>query len=179
VKVSLLRPDPSCKTDCREIKDKDKGTQTYRLFDRVKLESLATRLLQKDDILTFALKNEDTERDYYVYLLDLTPDGSIHAVFPSPEDRQEHARVNAGEERDLSKATGLQLDARGVETLKVIVSRKPIDVRLFEAEGYRGVQKSALNPLERLLVELMDTRGQAISLQEDDWGTVQVEFAVK
>ncbi len=79
----------------------------------------------------------------------------------------------------MSKETGLRLDARGVETLKVIVSRQPIDVRLLEAEGYRGVQRSALNPLERLLIELMDTRGETISLQEDDWGTVQVEFAVK
>ncbi len=65
VTVALLRPDPSCKTDCREIKDRDKGTQTYRQFDPVKLESLATQRLQVEDILTFALKNEDPEGDYY------------------------------------------------------------------------------------------------------------------
>lgn len=95
VMVSLLRPDPGCKTKCREL-----GTETYRQFDRVKLESLATQQLQVEDILTLALKNEDPERDYYVYLLDLSPDGGIHPVFPSPEDRQEHARVKAGEERE-------------------------------------------------------------------------------
>jgi hypothetical protein len=44
---------------------------------------------------------------------------------------------------------------------------------------YRQVRGGSLNPLERLLSEAMYTRGQAVSLSQDDWGTLQVEFEVK
>jgi hypothetical protein len=89
---------------------------------------------------------------------------------------KEHARVDPGTTRDLSSETALWFNAPGRETVKVIASAEPIDVRLFEMEGYP--ERGFKNPLERLLAQAMGTRGAVVSLREADWGTLQVEFPV-
>jgi hypothetical protein len=73
----------------------------------------------------------------------------------------------------------LLLNTPGAELIKLIATREPIDVRLFESADYRLVRGGSLNPLERLLSEAMYTRGQAVSVSRDKWGTLQAEFEVK
>ena len=102
-------------------------------------------------------------------------------IFPNSSENAEYARLAAGESRDLSRETALLLNTPGEEMVKVIASRQPIAINLFEAKGYedfRDQRGSGLNPLERLLAEAMFTRGNVIAVGESDWGTRQVEFPV-
>jgi hypothetical protein len=137
-----------------------------------------------DDLLTFSVTNEDSQ-DYYVYLLDIAPDGGIHAIFPLPQHIAEHARIKAGNTRDLGDDTVLLLNALGLETVKVIASAEPLDVRLLESESYttfertRGANATLLSPLERLLAEAMFTRGKPVSMAAQRWGTLMAEFTVR
>ena len=63
----------------------------------------------------------------------------------------------------------------GIETLKVIISTKPIDARLFEQSGL----KNFMNPLERLLNNASHGLRQETLIGVDDWVTEQVVFEVK
>lgn len=178
VKAVLLWSDPTC-IDCLKLNGPDGRPQPYRKQGNVSLDSLTDRPPQLGNVISFTVKNNDPTRAYYLYFLDLTPEGGITAIFPTPQMIQEQARIEPGQERDLSRETGLLLNAPGTELVKLIATREPIDVRLFESADYRQVRGGSLNPLERLLSEAMYTRGQAVSLSQDDWGTMQVEFEVK
>jgi hypothetical protein len=180
VSVTQLRPVERCEGDCVPFPDERGEERPHARLGSHRLGQLPEVRPRRGDVLTFAVTNAGN-RDYYVYLLNLTPDGAIHAVFPLPSQAQEHARLAVGKTRDLSAETGLLLNAPGQETVKVIASAEPIDVRLFEMQGYAAYKRTrgaALNPLERLLAEAMGTRGAVVSLREADWGTLQVEFPV-
>lgn len=180
VKVSYLRADPGCKADCIPIKGSDGVKQTYRKEAPTNFESLAKKPPRLGDILAFSAINESVDGDYFLYLLDITPEGGIKAIFPEPGDNDDTARVIMGKkDRDLRRV--LKLDSSGTETLKIIASRKPIDVSLFEREDLREIKgaRSSLNPLERLLLSTMDTRGDPVSIAVGDWSSTQVEFEVK
>jgi hypothetical protein len=100
------------------------------------LQDIETKTLDTGDILTFILYNK-SERDYYCYLIDISPDGAIYAIFPNPEeDNMEYARVRAGELRDLIGEVGLMAELVGEETIKFIATRQPIDVALLEQGGF-------------------------------------------
>jgi len=180
VTVSQLRPSDRCERDCVRLPDERGMEQAYAPVASHPLEALAGVPVRRGDVATFSVKNAG-DREYYVYLLDIGPDGTISAIFPHPRQMKEHARIEPGKTRDLSEETALLLNALGRETLKVIASAEPIDVRLFEMEGYaayKGTRGSGLSPLERLLAEAMGTRGAVVSLREADWGTLQVELQV-
>jgi hypothetical protein len=179
ITVSQLRPLPDCERDCVLLPDEQGREISYRKTEDYPLDRLPKAALQQDDILTFTVKNEG-KRDYYLYLLNLSRDGGIAAIFPNASENAESARLAAGESRNLSQETALLLNTPGEETIKVIASRQPIAVSLFEAQGYedfRG-QRENLNPLERLLAEAMFTRGKPIDVRESEWGTWQVVFPV-
>ncbi|MCK5522132.1 MAG: DUF4384 domain-containing protein [Thiomargarita sp.] len=131
------------------------------------------RVLNKNDILTFTLHNK-SEQDYYCYLINIGVDGAISAIFPNPEERMEHARVNAGKKRELTINDGvLMTDQAGEETIKLITSTQPIDVSLLEQSKFNRRGTKGLNPLERLLVNAVHGRRGDRSMQNDDWATGQ------
>jgi len=180
VTVSQLRPMPGCKRDCVQLLDEQDKEISYQKAGDYTLDALHKATLQPGDILTFTVQN-GSKNDYYLYLLNISPDGGVSAIFPNASENAEYARLAAGESRDLSQETALLLNAPGEEIVKVIASRQPIAVSLFEAKGYegfRGQRGSGLNPLERLLAEAMFTRGTTISMSESNWGTRQVAFPV-
>lgn len=180
VTVTQLRPFERCEGDCVPFPDEQGEERPHVRVGSHPLGDLPKVGLRKGDVVTFEVTNKGS-RDYYLYLLNLSPDGGIHAIFPLPSQAREHARVSVAKTRDLSGETGLLLNAPGQETVKVIASAEPIDVRLFEMAGYaayKGTRGSGMNPLERLLAEAMGTRGAVVSLREADWGTLQVEFPV-
>jgi len=120
----------------------------HRKMGAYPLLEIEKHSLSKGDILSFSLHNE-SNRNYYVYLINIGADGAIYALFPDPQERMEYARVKAREKRDLAEEVLLKVEA-GEETLKVIASRRPIDVSLLEQQKYRE-RGSDLNPLERIL----------------------------
>ena len=176
------------------------GHGLFAKLGSYRLERLPEAKLRPHDVLTFAVTNQ-SKMDYYVYLLNIGPDAGVVSIFPEvgsgwaglagsrgpliepgASQAREHARLAVGKTRDLSDETALLLNVPGRETIKVIASTEPINARLFTMEGYAaytGIHgKARLNPLERLLVEAMGTRGAVVRLREADWGTLQVEFPV-
>ena len=78
---------------------------------------------------------------------------------------------------------GLLADKPGEETIKLIITRQPIDVSLLEMEGFRkrGGVEGEFNPLERLLVNAVYGLRDSVQHPNDEWewATEQVSFEVK
>lgn len=136
-------------------------------------------ILKAGYILTFILKN-NSGRDYYCYLLNISPDGKIEAIFPHACESVENALLKARCEFDLSDRVGVMLESHGEETIKIIATRDPIDISLLEQSEYRIRGKRQLNPLERLLSSAVHgTKRGDIPLRNELWTTLQFSFEVK
>jgi len=144
------------------------------------LQELKKITLNKGDILTFSLHNR-SRRHYYCYLINISPNGVIEAIFPYPEEATEYARIKAGEKLDLIGETGLMAELVGEESIKIITSRYPFNVELLEQTGFeqRGGIEGNYNPLEQLLVNAIHGQRGRISLRNDEWATGLIEFMVK
>ncbi|OAD20828.1 hypothetical protein THIOM_003442, partial [Candidatus Thiomargarita nelsonii] len=134
------------------------------------------RDLRKGDILTFTLHN-DSEQDYYCYLINISSNGAISAIFPHPDERMEYALVKADEKRELTEDALFLMEDVGEETIKIIVSSQPIDVSLFEQEKFR--ERREFNPLERLLVNAVHGERGLTRVSPYEWVAGQVTFEIK
>ena len=152
------------------------SNQWYHQTGPYSLEELQEHDLNQGQILTFSLSNQ-SKADYYAYLINIAPDFAIRTIFTAPRENMEFARINQGETRQLR--TGLGLKPIGEETLKLIISKKPIDVYLFAQEPIKGrLRGRGLNPLEQLLAKAVHgQRGESL-IEIDEWATGQVSFKV-
>jgi hypothetical protein len=181
VQVSVLRPDATCGTECRYAPDDTQQKTPHKKIASYGLDD-AHVLVKRGDSLTFSLQNEDSQRSWYVYLLNIAPDGSVRSIYPTRDDIQERARLKGGQRVDLDalkeeERAWLQLNDRGVETIKLILSSNPIDVRLVENEdGYE--KRGDPNPLERLLKAAGRGRRDLQAIEIEDWGTIQADYEV-
>jgi GH24 family phage-related lysozyme (muramidase)/uncharacterized caspase-like protein len=93
VQVARLRADPECKTkaDCIPIKRPDGITQTYRKEAQADLESLTEQPPRLGEVLAFSASNTSPE-PFYLYLITITPEGGIKAVFPQADDNADRVR---------------------------------------------------------------------------------------
>ncbi|TGO02838.1 hypothetical protein PN36_18255 [Candidatus Thiomargarita nelsonii] len=172
VQADILTPCPTG-GDCMQVHD-------LGLYDKkstFRLQEIGKRRL--DEMLSLTLHNQ-SRRDYYCYLINISPDGTIYAIYPDPEERMEYARVKAGEKRELIDDVVLILKNVGEQTLKLIATTRPMDVSLLQKEGFKGRTEDDLNPLERLLVSAAHgARAVLLRLSNDQWFTRQVTFEVK
>ncbi|OAD20968.1 peptidase C14 caspase catalytic subunit p20, partial [Candidatus Thiomargarita nelsonii] len=152
-----------------------KNLGLYRQTGSYRLQEIDGRTLSKDEILSFSLHNQ-SQKDYYCYLINIAYDGAIYAMFPNPKDRVESARLKKGEMRQLLKEVVLPLTELGEETIKVITSNHPIDASLFEQAPF---DRDALNPLEQLVVNAVHGSRRQTSIKYDEWATEQISFRVK
>jgi hypothetical protein len=179
VQIEHRRPVKTCPTgkDCIQLHDlgRYETIRTYRLPEIGKKQHL-----RKNDVLTFTLHNKSAHNYYYCYLINITPDGSIKAIFPNPEEGMEYAVVKPGEKRALIEEVVLILKKLGEQTIKLLATNRPIDVSLLQQDGFKGRTQDELNLLERLLVSAMHgQRGQVLRVSNDKWFTKQVTFEVK
>jgi hypothetical protein len=174
VQMDILTPCPTG-GDCMPVHD----LGLYNKKGSAPLQEIGKYGLKKNDILTLTLHNQSGQ-DYYCYLINISPDGSIYAIFPDPEERMEYARVKAGEKRDLIDDVIIILKNVGEQTLKLIATTSPIDVSLLQKEGFARHNQEKLNPLERLLVSAAHgQRGRVLRVSNEEWVTGQVMFEVK
>jgi hypothetical protein len=141
------------------------------------LSTLSKQPVSRKDAISFALLNTSQE-DYYVYLINITSDGTIQAIFPPSGEREEYALIKAGDSRELSDEVVLVMETVGQEVVKVITTKKPIDISLLEQAGFQRRQGS-LNPLERLLVNAMYGYRGSAPVSSEVWYTDMVEIAVR
>ncbi|MEN8221152.1 MAG: hypothetical protein ABFS56_33340, partial [Pseudomonadota bacterium] len=177
VQTDILTPVKACPTgrDCMQVHE----LGLYEKKGTFRLQEIGKRRLNEDDMLSFTLHNQ-SRRDYYCYLINISPDGSIYAIYPDPEERMEYARIKAGEKRELIDDVVLILKNVGEQTLKLIATTRPMDVSLLQKEGFKGRSEADFNPLERLLVNAAHgARAVLLRLSNDEWFTGQVTFDVK
>jgi len=182
VQTAVLSPVNSCPQDAKCVKLPD-SLGWHRKTGPYNLQEIEGRTLNQNDLLTFTLHNH-SRLDYYCYLMNIGIDGAISAVFPIPNAPIEYAHVSAGKKRDLTFPDGvLMLNRIGKETLLVITSIRPIDVRLLKTTGFKRGSVRALNSLERLLVNaLHGIRGAKrvrIKVRNNEWATGLATFEVK
>lgn len=179
VKTILMTPVDSCNnafdSDCITLPD----CSHYKKSAPLSSARMEGEILKAGYILTFILKN-NSGRDYYCYLLNISPDGKIEAIFPHACESVENALLKARCEFDLSDRVGVMLESHGEETIKIIATRDPIDISLLEQSEYRIRGKRQLNPLERLLSSAVHgTKRGDIPLRNELWTTLQFSFEVK
>lgn len=179
VQVSLLTPVDKCQEgpDCLFL---DHNSSFYSVKGPYTPQEIAAMKLNKGVILSFDLINK-SHSDYYIYLVNIAPDGAIYAIFPPKEERAEYALVKSGETRSLLNDVGLEADRVGEEMIKILITRQPIDIALIEHEGFkqRGGAKGRYTPIEHLLVNVLHGQRGPVSLRNDSWKTNEMSFIVK
>jgi len=136
--------------------------------------------LQQGDMLIFGLHNS-SRKDYYFYLIEISPDGTIQALFPgSDEVQQNYAKIKAGKNL-FNLIPRLELGLKGETTLKLIATMKPIEVSLLEESRFaRSGTPEKLNPLERLLFNATRGKRAGVNMSTNfQWAAEQVSFEVK
>ncbi len=175
----LSRVDCEGEPDCVELPE---GRGWHRKSGPFPFQDLGgdTRILPFNERFTFTLRNE-SEKDYYCYLLDIMPDGAVSAIFPNPDLPLDDALIEAGKSRELTQESSFISNMSGEEILKFIVTGQPIDVGLLEARGFqqRGAYRGEYNPLEQLLVNALYGERGTDHYQVDEWATEQVSFEVE
>ncbi len=133
---------------------------------------------RENDIISFTLRNR-SRRDWYVYIINLGPDGKISAVYPAPGTQAEAALLHAGKKRDLTDTAALQF-AAGEENIRFLVTADAIDAGLLEQDRFRKLDgiKGSLSPLERLLISVgFGIRGST-KPQNAKWRIMTVLFSI-
>jgi len=155
------------------------GSQTRDPMARVGRPDMGVKEGEKIDA---TIKN-NSERDVYIAVLDLSSDGSISVVYPTEQGVKEVLRPGMKLTRTL---TTFVPKGRSVVTdiLKVFASYKPIDLSPLAQEGIRSIGDDVTDPLAGLLSEATSgTRGvSAVPSRTIDlgtWTTVQRVLVVK
>jgi len=178
LKIEILSAVKSCpeRSNCVKL---GYGLGLHQKNGPYTLQQIGETGVNKNDVMIFTLENQ-SNKDYYAYLINITANGSIAPIFPDPETGMEYARIKAGETRALRQEVLLLMSELGEETIKLIISSRPNDVSLFQQTVFRtrtGSEKK-WNPLEQLLGNVMHgTRG--LSRVDYEWATEQVTFKVK
>jgi len=87
--------------------------------------------------MSFILHN-NSDQDYYSYVINISPKHGIYTIFPDPYARMESARLKKGETRDIIEDVIINMDQIGKNTILVISSVTAIDTALLEQEPLRG-----------------------------------------
>jgi hypothetical protein len=140
------------------------------------LAEIEKRQFNPGELISFSLHNQ-SKQDYYCYLINLSTDGAIYALYPNSKENEEYALIKAGEKRELFDEAMLMTEQSGEETIKLIASKQPIEVLLLEQDAFKRNRK--LNPLERLLVSAAQGLRGLSRVQNYEWMTEQVSFQVK
>ena len=155
--------------------------ETWVREDRLKIELLTETEIGMNRLLTFDIENKG-EQPYFIYLINITAQGEIKPFFPLSHQNREHGLIAPGVKRVIEDVA-LLLDRPGHEYVRLIASRKPIDIYLLEQQKYRLRSASRkLNSLEKLLSIKAGWR-QAASTEDSgvniDWCTSQCILSVK
>ena len=156
VHVSVLTEVNSCPngTKCVRLRN----NLLYSVNGPHNLKTIQGQTFNKGEIIDFTLENNSKYKPYYFYIINIAADNAIDVIFPNPAYPISYARIKSGHKRKLTEEVVLFMGDVGIETLKVIITTKPIDARLFEQSGLR--QQNAL-------------------IWVDEWVTEQVTYEVK
>ena len=129
-----------------------------------------------------ATVRNNSERDLYIAMLDLSSDGSIGVVFPTVAGA--HEVLTPGSTMTRTLHTSIPKGrSRVTDILKVFASYKPIDLTPLTQAGIRGVPVEAgePDPLEELLGQSTEGTRQVAAqpLNLGTWTTAQKTLVIR
>lgn len=132
------------------------------------------------DVYTLHLRNNSNQNLYYT-VLDIYPDNTVDILYPyrSKEPADYFIQKNNSVVRKLAVSKG---SPAGVEFLKVIVSKEPMDLRsVFE----KRVTRAEMQPFQEVLDDLFNdkqgtasTRADVASIKAEEIGIITVSFII-
>ena len=137
--------------------------------------------LEAGDIYALHIRNSGNQNLYYT-VLDIYPDNSVEIIYPykGKEPADYVVEKNNVVIRKLAVSKG---SPAGVEFLKIIVSKEPMDLRsVFEKRITRGEMKSFETALDDLFNEKQGqaaTRGDISGIKPEEIGIISVSFIIK
>jgi hypothetical protein len=181
VAVTVLRPNPQCRSQCQYLPD-DPDHKRLESLGSYNLATVAQDLraakntaLRQQDLVTFQVKNQDRS-SWYAYVFDVGPDGTIVRVLPVNYSNEDAALLTGGAGWDLGTDQVVRFTEKGIETIKIIVSQRPIDPRLIDQPI--GFTKGSLNPLEHLLQSATLGRRAVENHDPGDWVSTAASLEV-
>jgi hypothetical protein len=158
-----------------------KGSQTRDPMARVGRPDMGVTAGETID----ATIRNNSERDVYIVMLDLSTDGSVSVVFPSEQGAKEVLKPGLTFTKTLTTSVP---PGRSFVTdiLKVFASYKPLDLAPFTQGGIRGIEENPedVDPLQALLNDSAGMTRQVAPvvskpLDLGSWETVQRVLMVK
>jgi hypothetical protein len=146
----------------------------------------AEAILQEGEKFECIIAN-NSRRDLYVSLLDLSTDGSVAVIYPYPKGASELLKPGTRDTLGLFE-TFVPTDRDSVmDVIKLFATSQPVDFHLFTQPPVRGGQRGNLppglnDPLYKLLEQatLGVSRGARPSaVKTGDWATAERVFKVK
>ena len=158
-----------------------KGSQTRDPMARVGRPDMGVREGEKID----ATLTNNSDRDLYIAILDLSSDGSISVVYPTVQGAKEVLRPGMKLVRVFN--TGVPKGRSSVtDILKVFASYKPIDLSPVTQGQIRDIEEIPvdMDPLQELLTDSAGVTRQVSPLLSTpmnlgSWTTVQRVLLVK
>ena len=137
--------------------------------------------LEIGDSYSLQIRNNCTQNLYYT-VLDIYPDNTVEILYPykgkEPADYIVEKKKSVIRKLAVSKGT-----PSGVEFLKIIVSKEPMDLRsVFEKKITRGEMQSFQTVLDDLFNEKQGTaatRADVSSIKAEEIGIISVNFIIK
>ena len=141
----------------------------------------ATVELEADDIYSLELSNNSSSNLYYT-VLDIYPDNTIDILYPykakEPTDYLVEKKSTIIRKLKVSKDS-----PAGLEILKIIVSKEPMDLRgVFEQKSTRANMKSFETVMDDLFTEKQgttSTRADVSNIKAEEIGIISVSFIIK
>ena len=138
-------------------------------------------ILEAGDRYSLRISNKSNQNLYYT-VLDITPDNNVKVLYPfEGKDPSDYLVENNNVViRKLAVSKGAPL---GVEFLKIIVSKEPMDLRsVFEHTVHRDEMRSFQTVLDDLFNEKQgggSTRADVSSIKAEEVGIITVNFTIK
>jgi hypothetical protein len=143
-------------------------------------------VLQEGEEFECIIEN-NSRRDLYVSLLDLSTDGSVAVIYPHPEGASELLKPGTRDTLRLFETFVPEDRDSVMDVIKLFATSQPVDFHLFTQAPVRGGQRGNLppglnDPLYKLLEQatLGVSRGaRPAAVKMGDWATAERVFKVK
>ncbi len=137
--------------------------------------------LEGGDVYSLQLTNNSSHNLYYT-VLDIYPDNTIDILYPYKA--KEPADYIVEKNNTVIRKLKVSKDSPpGLEILKVIVSKEPMDLRgVFEQKSTRANMKSFETVLDDLFTEKQgagSTRADVSNIKAEEIGIISVSFIIK
>ena len=166
-------------TDCI-APEADPENRTWKLIDIINSNDVGNVSVDQETLMLFEIVN-NSQNDYYIYLVNITLDGSIIPFYPIEGQNIGAGLVKSERKRRIEDQSLIIFEPR--EYVRFIASKEPIDIYLLSQDGFttRSIDENKLNPVETILAQSVGspTRGkQGGKIGSSTWSTKIIAFDI-